>query len=436
MSTDVTSPPLTAPSDAPRASGPANRPIWQLVLGAIAVVALLWWLGGWAVPFVIFAIVAMVVVHELGHFLTARWTGMKATEFFVGFGPRLWSKRVGETEYGLKAIVIGGYVRILGMTTNEELEADDEPRSFRQASFPRRVLVASAGSIMHLLMALVLAWSYVAFVGLPTTENQIAGFTKWVGVAHNAAQAAGLERGDRIITVDGRAEPSFTDLQQVIEHSVGRPLRLVVERHGRRIHLRATPVSGRDILVREGHKIVRLSAANDGYLGVELESASVSNPVSALRSAPDAVGLIGSYLWQVLDATYHIFSPSGLSSIVHADVNSKVATSHAFVTHRPLSIYGIAHAAVQIAYQNPANLLLIFMLINLGIGTINMLPMLPLDGGYVAVALYERLRTRRGQPRYHADVNKLAPVVYAFLAILLVVFFSALYLDVAHPLQF
>src|SRR5580658_4239956 len=103
----------------------------------------------------------MVVGHELGYFVTARMTGMKATQFFVGFGPRLWSRQVGETEVGIKGIWLGGYVKIIGMTSQEDVADDDEPRSFRQATYPRRVLVASAGSIMHLVMALVLAWCSV-----------------------------------------------------------------------------------------------------------------------------------------------------------------------------------------------------------------------------------------------------------------------------------
>ena len=105
---------------------------------------------------VVLALVAMIMLHELGHFATAKWSGMKVTEYFLGFGPRLWSFRRGETEYGVKAIPAGGYVRIVGMTMLEEVDPSDEARSYRQASFPRRLLVALAGSGTHVILAFVL----------------------------------------------------------------------------------------------------------------------------------------------------------------------------------------------------------------------------------------------------------------------------------------
>ena len=157
------------------------------------------------------------------------------------------------------------------------------------------------------------------------------------------------------------------------------------------------------------------------------------------RCSADAVhkyGIINLAFDSDLDAIMKtLYDKLWESHIVRADVNPQVAASANFNNYRPTSIYGIAHAAIQIAYQSPAKLLILFMLINLGVGFVNMLPMLPLDGGYVAIAIYERLRTRRGQPNYHADVNKLTPVVVAFLAVLLVVFLSSLYLDIAHPLH-
>ena len=443
MSTDLS--PATAvadePAGRPAAAPPANKPVWQLLLGAVVVVAVLWALGGWAVPFVIFAIVLMVVVHELGHFLTARWTGMKASEFFVGFGPRLWSKRFGETEFGLKGIVAGGYVRILGMTTNEEIAAGDEARSFRQATFPRRVLVASAGSLMHLIMALILAWVSLFFFGQVTsTPTEISGFTHWHGVAATPAQMAGLHKGDVVVRVNGRSVNSLGAFEHVVGHSIGVPLQLTVHRRGHTVHLTATPVNGQTVLVATKSAkgvttYVPASTRRVGYIGVYLSPHPVTTPVSFVQSVPASFALVGSYIAKVADGTWQIFSPSGLSRIVHADVSSRAATSPSFINYRPTSIYGIAHVAIQVAYQHPAQLLTLFMLINLGVGFINMLPMLPLDGGYVAIAIYERIRTRRGQPNYHADVNKFTPLVVVFLAVLLVIFLSSLYFDIAHPLH-
>src|SRR5437588_2845318 len=121
---------------------------------------------------VIFALVAIVMLHEFGHFVTAKWAGMKVTEYFFGFGPRLWSIRKGETEYGIKAVPLGGYVRIIGMNNLENVDPADEPRTYRQKSFPRKLSVAVAGSFMHFVMAfllLVVIWTAVGYPA-PTTR--------------------------------------------------------------------------------------------------------------------------------------------------------------------------------------------------------------------------------------------------------------------------
>ncbi len=113
----------------------------------------------------------MVMVHELGHLLAAKHGGMKVTEYFLGFGPRLWSFRRGETEYGIKAFPLGGYVKIPGMTNLEEVDPEDEPRTYRQKPFHARLLVAVAGSAMHFLMAFVLLWALLTFVGVPSASQ-------------------------------------------------------------------------------------------------------------------------------------------------------------------------------------------------------------------------------------------------------------------------
>ncbi|HEV7886316.1 MAG TPA: site-2 protease family protein, partial [Acidimicrobiales bacterium] len=114
---------------------------------------------------VVFALIVMIMLHELGHFLTAKWAGMKVTEYFLGFGPRLWSVRRGETEYGIKAIPLGGYVKIIGMSTMEEVAPEDEPRTYRAKGYWQRLSVAVAGSTVHFILAFALLWSLLVFVG-------------------------------------------------------------------------------------------------------------------------------------------------------------------------------------------------------------------------------------------------------------------------------
>ena len=147
------------------------------------------------------ALLFMVFMHELGHYLTARWAGMKVTEFFIGFGPRIWSFRHGETEYGVKAIWLGAYVRVIGMNNLEKVAPEDESRAFRCQSYPRKLLVLTAGSAMHFLMAFALL-----FAGLQLDETIARGDTSrelrddWTLATvspDSAAQAAGLRPGDR-----------------------------------------------------------------------------------------------------------------------------------------------------------------------------------------------------------------------------------------------
>jgi membrane-associated protease RseP (regulator of RpoE activity) len=435
MSSDLSSPP-TAPAPVRRGAPRRNRSILEIVLYTAIFVALLWWWAGWSLPVIILLILIMVMVHEFGHYLTARWTGMKATQFFVGFGPRVWSRTRGETEFGVKAIWLGGYVRILGMTSQEELDDVDEPRSFRQASYPRRVLVASAGSIMHLFMALILAWCAILVLG-PVTGDvaQVGGFTTWSDATHTAAQVAGLKVGDEILSVDGHsitANDANTGLTEISSDWKGVPLTLVVLRDGHQIHVTATPREGGNFTYTDDGTVVKTSKGV-GYLGFGYSVDAVRSHVSVLQSVPDAFTYLGSIMKAIGVGMYHVFSPAGVSNIVKADTNPVYANSPQFVnSDRPTSIYGIVEFARQIATQNPSALLILFMVINLAIGALNMLPMLPLDGGYVAIATYERLRTRKGQPAYHADVNKLMPVVYAFVALLLVIALSSLYLDIRH----
>src|SRR5687767_5009925 len=155
------------------------------------------------------AIVVMIFLHELGHYLTAKWTGMKVTEFFLFFGPKIWSFKRGETEYGIKLIPLGAYVRIIGMSNiDPDVPPEDEHRTYRQQSYPKRLLVVSAGSIMHLLQALVLFVVVFSVLGVPGGGNlaqRLGGppvdDEAWaVGSVSegSGAQAAGIREGDDV----------------------------------------------------------------------------------------------------------------------------------------------------------------------------------------------------------------------------------------------
>jgi RIP metalloprotease RseP len=209
--------------------------ITLLLLGAGLLALLL--NGAWAVVLVIFGVMVMVTIHELGHFLTAKWSGMKATEFFFGFGPKLWSMRRGETEYGLKALPLGAYVRIVGMNNLDEVDPEDEPRTYRQQSFPKRLLVVLAGPATHFIQAWVILFLLFAVVGVPGTSGlNDADADSWVVgdvTADSAAAAADLEDGDRIVAWDGEPVGDFAELQDAIDSTeVGDEVALTVERDG------------------------------------------------------------------------------------------------------------------------------------------------------------------------------------------------------------
>ena len=152
------------------------------MIAGLAVITAAFILLGWGDILLFIAIlIAIVMLHELGHFVTAKRAGMKVTEYFVGFGPRLWSVRRGETEYGVKAIPAGGYVRIIGFTSTEEVAEEDEPRAYRAQPFHQRIIVASAGSVMHLLIAFVLALVLVLGFGVASNNYKVTRARALVG---------------------------------------------------------------------------------------------------------------------------------------------------------------------------------------------------------------------------------------------------------------
>jgi membrane-associated protease RseP (regulator of RpoE activity) len=401
----------------------------QLVVALVVITAAFIALG-WGYLLLFIAILfAIVMLHEFGHFITAKRAGMKVTEYFVGFGPRLWSVRRGETEYGVKAIPAGGYVRITGFTSTEEVPEEDEARAYRQQPFHQRIIVASAGSAMHFLIALVLALVLVLTFGQTTNNYKVGALEHWPGRTTPAA-LAGLRAGDTIVSIDGKSFTNPNSMSDVIKRSAGTPLTLGVERNGKLIHLSATPENGQGIKV-DGQKL-----ANRGYLGVTIGTATQS--VGALAAPGAAVSSTWNITHQEITGLGQTFSLSGLDSIYHQVTNSKAAQSAVNdpgSAPRPVSIVGIANLGAQSEQAGLASVLILLIAINVVFGILNMLPMIPLDGGHVAVAAYEWVRTKRGQPYYRADITKLFPVAALFIAFLLVFVFAGIFLDITHPLQ-
>ncbi|MDA8147207.1 MAG: site-2 protease family protein [Actinomycetota bacterium] len=427
-----------APSDAgpgqPGAPGAASasprRSLVELVVVAALVVALFVIFGAGDLLVVIACLIVMVMVHELGHLLAAKHGGMKVTEYFLGFGPRLWSIRRGETEYGIKAIPAGGYVKIPGMTNLDEVDPADEARTYREQPFHARLLVAVAGSAMHFIMAFLMLWSLLVFVGVAQTGKlQVQGLVPVAGVA-NPAAAGGIRPGDIVVSVDGRpVGGSVSTLATVIQDHAGRPVHVVVERDGVRRRLTVTPVNER--LHHEAGVVTPAKGAPDGVIGVELGNpTAVEGVVSAV---PAAVGDLGRFAWASIVGVGRLFSPTAMLSRFHQVASARAANRAEANGTRVSSIVGAVQVADQAAHAGVGDLLAVLISINVFIGVFNLFPMLPLDGGHVLIAVYERVRSRRGRT-YHADVGKLMPFTWLMLAFLGILFVTTLAVDVVHPI--
>ncbi|MDQ3569295.1 MAG: RIP metalloprotease [Actinomycetota bacterium] len=398
------------------------------VLAAGALVAVV--TGVTRTVLVVLALVAMIMIHELGHFVTAKWAGMKVTEYFLGFGPRLWSVRKGETEYGVKAIPAGGYVKIPGMVNIEKVDPADEPRTYRQQPYWRRISVAVAGSVTHFIMAFLLLYALFAAVGIEKEAPRVGSVSELEN-GPSPAQAAGLRVGDRLISYDGVRFTAFRDMAAYIRERPGRPIDLVVERSGERTTLTVTPADRRTVTVK-GDPPASRPTAPTGFVGI--------GPASEVeRSSPlAAVGQSASELGRITVATVKglgaIFSPSGASSYGRQLVDSPSSAPAAPDGSEPrfLSPVGFTRLASQAAEAGWRQVLLLLALINVFVGMFNMVPLLPFDGGHVAIATYERLRSRRGH-RYQADVSKAMPVFYAVVVLLVFIAVSSLYLDLVRP---
>jgi membrane-associated protease RseP (regulator of RpoE activity) len=429
---------------APSESTPPDQPDYEtgglrlaLLIGGVA---FLGWRFGWPVLVMILGIVVMIFLHELGHYVTARWAGMKVTEFFIGFGPKIWSFQRGETEYGVKVLPAGAYVRIIGMNNLDETDPADEPRTYRQQSFPKRLLVVSAGSLMHFAQAFVLLVVLLGVVGFPgrSIANQPDRAPAWdvnEVVGDSAAEAAGLQEDDRIVAIDGEPVSRFDDLSTVIEsHDVGDEVRLTLERDG----TEQTAVA--ELQARPGGQG---GDAGSPFLGVGTSKHYSDEPIGVGTAILRAPGEMLRFSGQTLGALAGIFSPDGISDFANnvGEANDPESTgsggsgSASDDNNRPISIIGIIDIGSQDDIENrTAFLLALFFQINVFIGIFNMVPLPPLDGGHAAVAIYERIRSRAGR-RYQADVAKLLPLTYAVVMALVILGVTTMYLDIVNPIS-
>jgi membrane-associated protease RseP (regulator of RpoE activity) len=393
---------------------------------------------------IIGALFVMIFLHELGHFLAAKWSGMKVTEFFIFVGPKIWSFRRGETEYGVKLIPIAAYVRIIGMNNLDDCPPEDEPRTYRQQSFPKRLLTVSAGSLMHFGQAFVLFLIVFAFLGVPAGTDLADRFgggapQDWRVnnvVEDSAAASAGLQPGDKVVTIDGDDVEEFGDVGPLVRDRVGDRISIVVQRGDEALTLDATIGARPD------------DDSGDGFLGVGGEAVGDAPP--PVTTGPfDAVGESARFTVSSIGETIsHLgeFVTGGLGGFAENVADGSSAEGPAIAgssenggramtrgdEDRITSMVGIARFGAQASDDGMADFLILLALVNLSIGVLNMLPLLPLDGGHAAIAIYERIRSRNGR-RHMADISRLLPLTYAVFLLLVFVSMSAVYLDIVDP---
>ena len=382
-------------------------------LGLVLVAAVLLAIGvfyNWAAFIFVMALIVCIFFHELGHYLAAKRAGMKVTQFFLFFGPRLWSFRRGDTEYGIRALPLGAFVKVPGMSNLEtDVEPADEDRTYRSAPFHSRLAMASAGSLMHFAIALVLLFTSLVFVGRAKTPD--AWKIDKVS-ASSAAAAIGLQPDDRIVGVDGVVYKDYDKLVTFIKAHPNTAVTLTVQRGGQQITLPGTIGVSNDACRPGG--LLGITA-----VGGDAQVTKVS-PVPAVGRSFVEFGTIAKDSVVGLGT---IFSLAGLKSY------GKALTSSCPTDNRMLSPIGAAKVG-GLYCRDLGGCLALLSAVNIFIGLVNWFPMLPFDGGHMSVAIYEKLRSRRRGRRYRVDMARLLPVSYAVVGLLALLSLGNMYLDI------
>lgn len=362
--------------------------------------------------FLALILLVVIPIHELGHMLVARRFGFKVTEYFIGFGPRLWSRRRGEIEYGVKAIPAGGYVKIAGMNPYESVAPEDLPRAYGSKPIWQRALVILAGPGSHFLVGAVLYFALFATYGnLDTNVVVVGDVSQTLDGGASPAKEAGLQVGDVVVRVGDMPNPTPDSLGRYVTRYAtdhpNEPLVYVVERDGRTITLRIVP------------KLVKADGVTKGRIGFTLGPEPLSIPEAAVVSGK----WVGKATWNSVAAIPKIFT-QGVGrtfSVLFSDEPRRADD--------PTSLVGVSRQIGVAGDRGDWALFLGFAAyVTVFIGVVNLVPLPPLDGGHLLLLVWEKLTGRL------ADYRKLIPVSAVVIVFLSVFAIATVILDITEPL--
>ena len=372
--------------------------------------------GAWLMPvlLLLLTLIPMVLLHEWGHFWVARRFDIGCKEFFIGFGPRLWSFTRGETEYGVKAgFPLGGYVRIVGMSQYEEVEQRFAGRTFRDAKPWKRMLVLFAGPTTHFIMAIVIMFLILAFAGNPLTPPEATTTIRTVSDGSAAAQV-GLAPGATIIAINGvDVAGNWDEMTTILRANPDTPVTITYEANG--VSRTVTAVLG--TVDDEGETVGRLGVSPTGERDLE--------PFGAAAAVPETFVVLGEIASQSGQSVGRMFTPSNLSCLWNEIVGGECRTDDRFSS--PVGIAVVANATASSGWVDFAVFLVV---INLFVGAFNLLPLLPFDGGHLAVLAVEKIRSEIAGHDVEIDQTKLVPITAVVLVVLGLILLSSLYLDI------
>ncbi|MBI2533307.1 MAG: RIP metalloprotease RseP [Deltaproteobacteria bacterium] len=335
----------------------------------------------------------LIVIHEWGHFLIAKLSGVGVVTFSVGFGPKLWVRKKGETEYALSAFPLGGYVKMVGEDPEEEVEQRDIERSFSHKGLLKRIAIVAAGPGFNLLLAVVLLMVVYFFYGVPVLSTRISGVE-----SGSPAELAGIRKGDRIVAIDGQAVVEWDELSEKIKESQGAPLKMQIQRDSQQLSLTVQPV--------------KKAARN--IFGEKLETwvIGIGSQVSIEKGNP------GQAVARAFQQTYEYSKLTllALYKMINGDVS-------------PRNLGGpimIAQMAGQQAQEGLGSFLAFLAVLSINLGVLNLLPVPVLDGGHLLFFLVEAIIGRPVAVKHRERAQQ----VGIFLLMLLMVY--AFYNDIAR----